>query len=105
MIEKFKFNFQNVFAICIFGSVFYYFLINPDPTVNETYKSILLIIVGYIFGSSKSSASKDIKIDELQRNMAANNNSTAEVINTENISGNVTAEKVVTNETKTDETE
>ncbi len=88
LMKNFKFHFQNVFALLIFGSIFYYFFINPDATVNETYKNILLIVVGFMFGSSKSSHSKD----ETIKNMA--DTSSVETINTDDISGDVKSENV-----------
>lgn len=108
-MEKLKpfFNFQNLFAFVIFSLVYAHFYKHIDPTVNETYKNILLIITGFVFGSSKSSVSKDTKIDELQKTATAlaltakspDDTTKTEVINTENISGDVKADVINTNTT------
>ncbi len=65
-MKKIHFSFSNFFAFVIFGSVFAFFWNKNDPTINETYKNILLIIAGFIFGSSKSSQSKDDTIQSMQ---------------------------------------
>lgn len=116
---KVKFNFVNLLAVVVLlicASYFFWISIPPKMEVNENrnigeiktaFIAAFMLVLNYFFGSSKSSASKDVKIDEMQKTAAAlaasNTGTSTEVINTENISGNVTAEKVVTNETKTDE--
>jgi len=59
-------NFAHFFAFFIFICIYVHFFYVRDNTVNETYKNILLLIAGYVFGSSSSSKRKDETISELQ---------------------------------------
>jgi len=64
---KDHFKFSNFFAFVIFVCIYVYFFNIRDATINETYKNILLIIAGFIFGSSQSSQKKDETINALQK--------------------------------------
>jgi hypothetical protein len=90
---KENFNFVNFFAFVIFCSLFAYFWNVKDITVAETYKNILLIITGFVFGSSKGSQKKDDTINAMQ----GKDNVQADTVNAENVE-NVTATTVNTNE-------
>lgn len=65
-MKDFRFSFPNLFALIIWCSVFWYFIKHPNPTIDETYKNILLIVSGFIFGSSLSSKKKDDTIQSMQ---------------------------------------
>jgi hypothetical protein len=91
-MKKAYFNFVNFFAFVIFCSLFAYFWNIKDVTVAETYKNILLIITGFVFGSSKGSQKKDETISAMQSKDVQ-----ADTVNAENIE-NVTTSTVNTNE-------
>jgi hypothetical protein len=91
---KENFNFINFFAFVIFASIYVYFYMNHDSTINETYKNILLLIAGFVFGSSKNSQKKDDTISAMQQEK---NSVQADTVNAENVE-NVTATTVNTNE-------
>lgn len=100
--KKVQFNFVNLLAIIIVLLCFGFFFWICSPQRQEENRNIgevktaligvLTLIMGYFFGASKGSAAKDVKIEELQQ--AANQPTTAEVINTKNISGNVTTDNI-----------
>lgn len=113
---KIHFNFSNLLALVIVMGCFAFFFWICMPSkqsenrdigeVKTALISVLTLVIGYYFGSTKGSAAKDVKIEEMTKTataLALNNppGTSTEVINTENISGNVTADKVIT-ENKTD---
>jgi len=114
--HKLQFNFTNFLATLVVLLVFlYFFWISFGTSRAEVLNNTVLIqiltvmigslgiVIGYYFASSKSSAAKDTKISELSdkaTTLALNSTppppTTVETINTENISGDVTAENVNT---------
>lgn len=113
---KASFSFINFMAVLVVSGCFVYFFwisIPPKMEINENrnigeVKTVLIaafmLVLGFYFGSSKAVQSKDTKIEELQQSatdiaaasLKTKEETKVETINTENISGNVTAETLNT---------
>lgn len=82
IIDGVKFNFQNFFAFLIVACCFcYFFWISGNKAATNNHNigeiktaliSLVMLVVGYYFGSSKSSARKDEVISDMQQTIAKN---------------------------------
>lgn len=79
LLNCIKINFNNLLALCILCVCFSYFFWISGSKVPETNHnigeiktamiSIVMLIVGFYFGSSKSSSKKDDTIQQMQNNL------------------------------------
>lgn len=81
-IKDIKFNFLNFFSFCILAACFFYFFWisgskNPENhnigEIKTALISLVTLIAGYHYGSSKNSVKKDETISQMSE--TANNNS------------------------------
>ena len=86
MNSTLKFSFPNVLAAIVFAGIYAYFWFHPDNTINETYKNILLIVTGFVWGSSSSSKKKDETISSA----LDDKNSPPDNVDTVNVKSEVT---------------